>query len=665
MKNIYRYLSAMALASLVACGGGGSGSADTGNNNGNNNSGNGSNNIAGDCAVLCVQSLTADKLALLKGDRLNVRAVLGGSLKDKATYSWDMGDASAALTSTQVSNYNYDARVSRPDNMLRITLTVNAKDEQGNPYTANRQMQVNVMQAQTVITSGNTLAQFAMAIDTSGKLQTTARGDDLAPHGLGLTAGFYQQGALSNFMNSELPSSTARSVYGCLFDESCSQSFVVTQDDRLLATGDDDVQAETRSTGVSGRPDMWGDALDSNDQPLRNIRHVQSRMAALGSSSYALRADGAVFAAGNNDSGRLGIGSVSARSERFAPMRDSQGAVTNAVQVAASAGKVYVLRSDGSLWAAGSNNPGVGGGLGIASDDSSDRMQLVATKDNAGQPLNNVRQIATDADGSVFAVRWDASLWVAGYNTHGNLGLNSTSLGDIEQGFRPALRSDGQVMTNVSWVIPNRTAYYHQTLVRTQDGALWFAGEAASAYGVAAADTPSDDAALRFAPVRDKLSGVPLSQVAAADFVKGNFNYAFLSDTQGHLAVLGSIQNTGMAYAVADPLDTLRNRPLSGQIMPTRFANWKGQGGWLNDRSSILQAVNDQYNGLTLALTDTGNSAAPTICKFNASDTVLVAIGCDGQLYLAADSANQYAVSSALVPMFPSNNGLRFKTGQE
>jgi alpha-tubulin suppressor-like RCC1 family protein len=642
---------------LTGCGGGGTaatGQTDT-------------------CSMLCVSSLKADNVALLKGDKLSLSAVLQGSLKDSAIYSWDMGDGTQPKTTATVSNYSYDAVATNADNMQRITLTVSAKDTQGNTYTDSRQMQVSVTQVQSLISSGNTSGQFVMALDTTGIPRVST---DSYSTALGLTSKTYTQGELANLTASNTfrnggGSFRARSLYGCVFDEICTQTFAVTQNNELLATGDDVGDGTgKRSTGVSGVADGWGYALDSSGQKLQNIRHVQSRMAALGTSSYALRLDGAVFAAGNNDSGRLGIGSNSDRSETFAAMRDGQGPVNNAVQVAASSAKVYVLRSDGSLWAAGSNNPGASGSLGIASSDTSDRTQLVATYDNTGKPLTNVRQIYTDSDGSTFAVRWDGSLWVAGYNTFGQLGLNTTSLGDPEQGFRPALRNDGSPMTNVSWVSPNRAAYSHQTFVRTTDGALWFAGERAKSYAVAAADINADGQALRFAPVRNQLTGAALSNVAAAEFSKGVYTFAMLTDGNGNLAAMGVVGNTGMAYAVANSVNTTDNLALTGQIMPVRFANWKGANGWNNTRSVIYSSVADQQdqrgNALwTLTLTDTGNNTTPTICKFNTSDTVLAAVGCDGQLYLAAGRANHYAVSSALVPMFPQTGALRFVTGKE
>jgi alpha-tubulin suppressor-like RCC1 family protein len=126
-------------------------------------------------------------------------------------------------------------------------------------------------------------------------------------------------------------------------------------------------------------------------------------------SHYALRSDGIPFAVGYNSAGQLGDGSTTDRSTFVA--------VTGVSQVIAiSAGgaffNVYALRSDGAVFAAGSNFYGQIGDGGTIS--RSTFVQAVG-----------LSQIVAIAPG--LALRADGRLFAVGWNSSGQLGDGTTT----------------------------------------------------------------------------------------------------------------------------------------------------------------------------------------------------------------------------------------------
>jgi alpha-tubulin suppressor-like RCC1 family protein len=138
-------------------------------------------------------------------------------------------------------------------------------------------------------------------------------------------------------------------------------------------------------------------------------------IAAGGSHALAIGRDGAIYAWGLNSSGQLGTGNYTDATE---PTRLEPNSSDNWSSIAAGRSHSLGIKSDGSLWAWGSNSDGQLG-IGTTVSDSN-----VASDSNA--PL----QIGKDTDWAEvfagayhsFARKTNGTLWIWGRNQEGQLG---------------------------------------------------------------------------------------------------------------------------------------------------------------------------------------------------------------------------------------------------
>jgi RHS repeat-associated protein len=128
--------------------------------------------------------------------------------------------------------------------------------------------------------------------------------------------------------------------------------------------------------------------------------------------SLALKSDGTVWAWGDNEFGELGDNTTT---NRLAPVQVS-GGLTGVVAIAAGDYHGLAVKSDGTLWAWGSN---FGGELG--DNSTTDRHAPVQVSG-----LTGVVAIAGGGSHSL-AVKSDGTLWAWGSNVYGQLGDNTTT----------------------------------------------------------------------------------------------------------------------------------------------------------------------------------------------------------------------------------------------
>jgi|GEM_PF-3133948 len=131
--------------------------------------------------------------------------------------------------------------------------------------------------------------------------------------------------------------------------------------------------------------------------------------------NYVLQSDGTVWAWGSNESGQLGDGTTAARES---PVQVSD--LTEVTGVAAGMGFAYALKRNGTVWAWGK---GTSGELGNGSLEISYRPVQVSG-------LIDVVAIAAGWNGG-YALKRDGTVWAWGPNWWGRLGSDNAQDGDV------------------------------------------------------------------------------------------------------------------------------------------------------------------------------------------------------------------------------------------
>jgi alpha-tubulin suppressor-like RCC1 family protein len=134
------------------------------------------------------------------------------------------------------------------------------------------------------------------------------------------------------------------------------------------------------------------------------------------SHSLAVKTDGTLWAWGNNGSGRLGDGTTTNRSS---PVQI--GVLTNWSQVSGGDSHSLAVKTDGTLWAWGSNDSIFDGSGQLGDGTISHRSSPVQIG-----ALTNWRQVS-GGDRYSLAVKTDGTLWAWGSNSFGRLGDGTTT----------------------------------------------------------------------------------------------------------------------------------------------------------------------------------------------------------------------------------------------
>lgn len=162
----------------------------------------------------------------------------------------------------------------------------------------------------------------------------------------------------------------------------------------------------------------------------------------------AVKTDGTLWMWGSNDSGELGTNHEKDQKNKigWACRKEPTFVMEGVADVACGGYHTLILKTDGTLWACGSNDSG--------------QLGIEATA-NQAVPVQVMTDVAAISAGSNYsaAVKTDGTLWTWGANEEGQLGL-----GDTRSRYEPT-----KVMENVAQI---SAGGYHMTAITT-DGILW------------------------------------------------------------------------------------------------------------------------------------------------------------------------------------------------
>ena len=178
--------------------------------------------------------------------------------------------------------------------------------------------------------------------------------------------------------------------------------------------------------------------------------------------SMIVKKDGSLWATGYNGYGQLGLGDTTNRNT-FTQVTTN---INNDVEyVVCGDNHTMIVKKDGSLWACGWNTYGQ---LGINSSSTSTHTTFVEVTHNMDD--KNIKYLSCGYAHSV-VVKNDGSVWSCGYNEYGQLGLNNN---DNKYIFT-------QVTTNINNDVKQVACGGWHTVILKNDGTVYSCG--ANNYG--------------------------------------------------------------------------------------------------------------------------------------------------------------------------------------
>ena len=180
--------------------------------------------------------------------------------------------------------------------------------------------------------------------------------------------------------------------------------------------------------------------------------------------SFYLRADGTVWAAGWNDSGQLGDGNSTGNGWDSVSAPTPVLIMTGASDVSASAAGFHTLfvKADGTAWATGDNRFGQLG-------DGSNQNEVSPVQVKAGGvPITGVKAVSAGSWHSLL-LKNDGTVWAFGYNWTGQLGDGTNQ----DRNTAVQVKVNGVPLTGVKAIAAGSS---HSLFLKT-DGSVWAVGD--------------------------------------------------------------------------------------------------------------------------------------------------------------------------------------------
>jgi alpha-tubulin suppressor-like RCC1 family protein len=346
---------------------------------------------------------------------LNVAAVDADN--DSLSYSWS-DDCSGSFSDTTVQNPSWSAPTSAAQNTV-CTVKVTLNDGRGGSTKGQLGINIGLPPVATAPPVIDQLFQSTDTVAVNGTVDLLVSAHD--PEGAALTFTWSTTGGtLGN------PTTTA------------SQSSVRWT--APISSGAFTVSVVVKDTGGTQTTQPFSITVPAAVINVSGISGGDNHTA-------LLKKDGTLWTTGRNTYGELGDGTNTTRNT-FTQVLTGVARVTatcNTINLT----QVMAVKTDGTLWATGSNNAGeLGTGTNI-------------DRNTFGQVLTSVSNVSVGAEFTM-AVKTDGTLWATGDNSQGQLG-NGTATGR---------NTFGQVLTNVASVSTGLLS----TLALKKDGTLWATG---------------------------------------------------------------------------------------------------------------------------------------------------------------------------------------------
>ena len=325
---------------------------------------------------------------------------------------------------------------------------------------------------------------------------------------------------------------------------------------------------------------------------MDNVKQVSVGIAAGGGCyTMAVKSDGSLWAWGSNGYGQLGDGTTK---NSFAPIK----IMDNVAKISTGVYHAMAIKNDGSLWLWGRNANGrLGDGT---TEDSHSPVKL----------MDGVVQVSAGGYHSM-AIKSDGSLWAWGFNNRGQLGDGTT-----KDRYAPV-----KIMDNVVQV----SAGSNQTMAIKSDGSLWTWGN--NDYGQLGDGTKTD----RNAP-KKVMENVMLPGDATIDTT---FSPAPVTAAATSSKVLVNGENKAFDAYNINGNNYFKLRDLAYVLSGTEK---QFEVGWDGTKNAITLTGGEKYTvvGGEMATGGTGTkSATPTTSKIylNGKEVQLTAYNIEGNNY--------------------------------
>ena len=300
--------------------------------------------------------------------------------------------------------------------------------------------------------------------------------------------------------------------------------------------------------------------------------------------------DDTFWAWGSNNYGALGLSEAhSGPSGKYSSPVQIPGTSWN--KVAISGRHFLAIRTDGTLWAAGSNQQGELGQNKADVPGSGDTTEY--SQSSPIQIPGTWSDVATGTNRS-YGIKANGTLWAWGYNQHGSLGLNE----QYAHHSSPAQIHGG----GTDWASLATSSDKFMMAVKT-DGTLWGWGEAQNTGNLGHRHSAPTGINSRSSPIQ--IPGTNWSQVSTT------YSCVWATKTDGTLWSWGQNQNGELGHNERNP------NGYSSPVQVGTNTNWSKvragfQMAFLTTTGNAVFAVGNGTNG-QLGLNDANDRSSPTI----------------------------------------------------